>query len=514
MAISRPGYTLKNGYWIRNGAELQGVTPESLQATRDQYNANYAKTGSGNDPYTRARYNYEQQRNPTGMFKDLHSPEAQAYVGDTNKGIAAIEARQAVPEAYLPSGGLKPLPAYKPPYVAGKIPANSRFIDASGKITNPDGTSWNALAARAPTSMSVAPQSDWNQQLTPTAQQTANPWPAASRDNWTHVVGGGFSGSRSNLTTYNGQQGYWIWPDGAAQPVWNPAGQSFPVGGGAAAPESQYQIDTQHGANYYGPTNPGPKGGNIVPPPSGGGLPGGGTGSPDPASGLNFDPRLYRQQPTYSAGNEFETGLPPLSVRSNIQDIVTSPEFQVEQADLNKLLNRQLLAKGRANSTFGFNTIRDANTRLLAQEYQRMSDENYNRNLQLNNLLYNRRIGLNEMDYGRALQLAQMSLQAAGMSSANGVAEQLANIILADSIRQGNLGITSGAVSGNLASSLGGLPADWLTQYNQAIAQGAGTGSSGSPPYSGTQTQFPNLTIPRDYSGLSIDFFNPLYGQS
>jgi len=52
-----------------------------------------------------------------------------------------------------------------------------------------------------------------------------------------------------------------------------------------------------------------------------------------------------------------------------------NPAFQWQQEQLNKQMGRSLRALGRSNSTFGMNTLADANRDLIASEY----DRGYNR---------------------------------------------------------------------------------------------------------------------------------------
>lgn len=574
-----PGFVLKDGMWIRSGAETQGVTPDYLKNVSG-FGQNLSFGQSANNPLTDARVNYETQRQP-GMeaFTDPHSIEAQTYAQGTATGIKDILGGQAVPNALLPAGGLQPLAATPKPINFVASPANAR------------------------------------------------------------IATGGLNGAP--VTAINGV------PTAYAAPV---AATKLPDRG-AANPEAEYQIDSLHGANYYGPYpgpgNPGqtitqPSGGYMQAPApklitpttagpmapytappfnpltGGGGFPGP-TGAPGAVSAPAFGPGITTPGggggdvpnvavPTfnsgvtgamnpltsaYSSGTPFDQNLPPLQVQSTLDQIVKSPGFQQEQADLNEALKNKLLAEGRWNSTYGDRQVAQANARLLGQEYQRISNENFQRSMAINDLLYGRRsdyenqqygrgvaqeekqyqrgqtaldraiaqeqqqygrgvyanetayqrgqtqldralaaeqlaygrgqyaeekaysralnedqinfaraAGVDDRDYQRALQLAQISLQAQGMSSGQGTADALAQIILSDAIRQGNLGVQSGAVSGNLANSLGSSAADWLALYNQTLARSGSAVPSG-PSFFGTGGITPSGS---SYTNLASQF--------
>lgn len=101
------------------------------------------------------------------------------------------------------------------------------------------------------------------------------------------------------------------------------------------------------------------------------------------------------------------------------QNYQSSPEYQYRLAESQKQLNRQLLSKGRANSTFGVNALGRQASEIAGEEvdkqyqrnltaqlenYQRATGENqvgYGRGMEQNVLGYNRGLNLNEQQYAR-----------------------------------------------------------------------------------------------------------------
>lgn len=461
-----PDYVLKNGYYIRRGAEAQGITPEFL-----------ASQSRVNDPYQAARLNYETQRQPGfTALGDPHSAAAQAYAADTALGNQAIMGRQPVAASLLPAGGLRPQNPLVKPANFSVSPANARAISTSGVITNPGGSIWNPPARNALAAPPAAVPRTMIGDLPGTTNTAGVPNYAGTKPtvNIPDLPG----------TTNTAQ--------GVARPSFSPVGQAYaPV-----------------------PVNPLQGGGAPAVPtgPNTGGSPF------DPST--YFDPRLAATPRQYTAGTPFDQGLPPLQTRTPIEDVILSPAFQIQRAELEKDLNRFALSKGRASSTWEANTLMNALSRSLAAEVDRQDQEQYQRNLELNNLLYGRRqeqeqtgytrgetaenklygrgvyaeerdygrgIYANERDYARAKALADYGYGAsvAGAGQAQNLGQVLANLITANALNQGQLQLGQGANAANLGANLGALPANILsllpylnrgTNYNNPANYATGIG--------------------------------------
>lgn len=168
-----------------------------------------------------------------------------------------------------------------------------------------------------------------------------------------------------------------------------------------------------------------------------------------------------------------------------IWDYKDSPEYQWRLAKATKGLNRNLLARGRSNSTFGVNALSNLQSDIAADEVNRQ----YQRALNANTQNYSRYIGANvenygrtrsedqtgwdratqldntsdfrafrngEQDWNRNYQLANMGLGATntGVQAGNATGLALAYLLSGNGATQAALAVQSGAVSGSTIQSL------------------------------------------------------------
>src|SRR5262245_31358657 len=139
-----------------------------------------------------------------------------------------------------------------------------------------------------------------------------------------------------------------------------------------------------------------------------------------------------------------------------------SPEYQWRLQQALKNANRQNLALGRQNSTFGLNAMNRVASDIAAEEvdkqYQRAAfanQQNWNRMFGTNVENYGRGFREGEQDWNRNYALAQLGFGAttAGVNSGNAMAGSVANLLS-----------HYGATDALLALSRGDVNADFFTQ--------------------------------------------------
>lgn len=216
-----------------------------------------------------------------------------------------------------------------------------------------------------------------------------------------------------------------------------------------------------------------------------GGFPGGGNPQ-DPSTW--FDPRLTKEPTTYTAGDQFSNDLPPLSTRTSLQDVILSPAYQMQKAEQEKNTNRAYAARGRWNSSASLQALQKGNAELLANEYDRQDTQQYNRNLEINNLLYNRKLTADMTDWSRTMSLAQMALQATNPELATQIGTAMASMNESAAQNQAIVANSQGAVNASTAASNGNVVnstyGGGYTQYYDTQAKWGGGSAGTTGPYS------------------------------
>jgi hypothetical protein len=91
-------------------------------------------------------------------------------------------------------------------------------------------------------------------------------------------------------------------------------------------------------------------------------------------------------------------------------NLTNNPAFTSQLDLLTKRLNRQLGARGRGNTTFGLNTIADATTNLIGNEFTNQ----FNRLGQISHTGFNASSGLSDLSARKGLSLADIYTGGAG----------------------------------------------------------------------------------------------------
>lgn len=206
-------------------------------------------------------------------------------------------------------------------------------------------------------------QSDWSSRF-----------PSTTTGPSTSSLTGGARDARTPLATGTGES---LGRSATLQNIMS----SAPTPGSATAPYGSLGNNPAGllGGSSVGPAGPGPGGTGPVPPT---GLPTRGPELDDPMSTLDNNLRFPKQSITP-------------------EDVMLDPGFKWQQEQLGRRLEDIFAAKGRVGSTDYFNTLSNANQKLISDEYNRINNQQWERGMEMNRLLYDRRAQENITNYER-----------------------------------------------------------------------------------------------------------------